>query len=280
MKEKNCTRIAAVLQSTAHRFIEHRCLSEARSLSYVTLLSLVPFLTVILVLFSKLPFYPLLIEKLLVGISLGFLPAKTTQITEYLHSLFTGGSSAGVVGTLISVVLAFSLVLAFSRVVNTIWDTKRSRHILLSFIKFIVMIVAGTILVIISFMLQNYLSIQKLIQWIFTFISSSRVVDLPAIGYGFTKTFSLVLNWVLLAFLYGFLPHTKMKPGLCFISGVCAGTLWWLIRLGLNVYVKLIPQMNLLYGSLAFIPIFLIWVYVSWIIVLFGVELNYTLHFS
>jgi membrane protein len=268
----------AVLQSTAKRFNEHRCLSEARSLSFVTLLSLVPFLTVILVIVSRLPFYPSLKEKLLFGISSSFLPEKSTQVTEYIHLIFTQGRSVGVIGTLFSVVLAFSLLLAFIRSVNAIWDTKRSGHLLLSFIKFLVIIVAGPVLVVITFMLQNYVSIQKLVQWIFKFISSSRAVGFPSIGFGFTKVFSLLVNWGMLAFLYGFIPHTKMKPGLCFISGVCAGTLWWLMRFGLNVYVKLIPQMNLLYGSLAFIPIFLIWVYVSWIIVLFGVELNYTLH--
>ena len=279
MKQKESNRVISALKSTAHRFIEHRCLVEARSLSYVTLLSFVPFFTVILVLFSRLSFYPHLKDKLLFGISSSLLPDKSSQITGYFDSILVGGRSVGVIGTILSIAIAFSLLLAFSRVVNSIWGTKRSDRLFFSFLKLLAVIVTVPALIITTFMLQNYVSIQRVVQWLLRVIANGRTPNFPSIRFGFTRIFSLVLNWGMLAFLYGFIPHTKVKPCPCVFSGISAGTLWWLMRLGLNLYIRYIPQMNLLYGSLAFFPVFLIWVYGSWIIILFGVELNYTFHF-
>jgi membrane protein len=270
--------VFSVIQHSASRFVEHHCLKEARSLSYVTLLSLVPFLTVILFLLSSLPFYPSLKERLLFDISSLLLPRTGETVVGYLDSMLAGGKPVGVIGILFSVIVSYSLVLSFSRVVNTIWGTVRSDHILRSFLKFIALIILAPTFIIIAFMLQNYVFIQKALVWLFSLLGGGTVALLPTIRTGLTKGFSLVLNWGLLTFVYGLIPHGKVKPGLSLISGICTGTLWWFMRLGLNLYIEYIPQMNLLYGSLVFIPVFLIWIYSSWIIVLFGVELNYSLH--
>ena len=227
-------------------------------MSYVTLLSLVPFLTVIVVLFSRLPFYPLLKQKLLYDISSSLLPEKSSQIMGYIDSILVGGRSVGVIGILISIAVAFSLILAFVRVVNAVWETKRSNSFLLSLLKFVAVMVAVPVLVSSTFLLHNYVSIQRLMQWVFRFAADGSMTVFPSLRLGLTKLFSLFLTWGLLAFLYGFIPHSKVRLGSCLISGICAGTLWWLMRLGLNFYVTYIPQMNLLYGSLAFFPIFLI----------------------
>jgi membrane protein len=279
VKKKKTGRVSPVLKTAAGRFIQHGCFGEARSLSFVTLLSVVPFLTVILVLFSRLPFYSLLKERLLYTVSLNFLPEKSTAITEYLDSILIAGKSVGVIGMLFCIVIAFSLVFSFSRTVNTIWETKGSAHLLESFFKFLVIVIAVPSLILVTFMLQNYISIMGLVGQLLGFMLVGNGFDPPHVGHGFTTVFSLVLNWGLLSLVYGFIPHIKVKPKYCIFSGVCAGTLWWVMRLGLNLYIRYIPQMNLLYGSLVFIPIFLIWIYGSWSIVLFGVELNYSLHF-
>ncbi|MBN2322650.1 MAG: YihY/virulence factor BrkB family protein [Spirochaetes bacterium] len=270
--------ILTIMRQTAGRFIAHRCLREARSLSYVTLLSLVPFLTVILVLLSSLPFYSSIKERLLFDISSLLLPRTGETIAGYLDSILAGKKPVGVIGILFSVALSFSLILSLSRAVNTIWGTIGSDHILRSFLKFVALIILAPTLIIIAFLLHHYTFVQKALMWLFSLLGGERRALLPTIRTGFARGFSLVLNWGLLAFVYGLIPHGKVKPGPTIVSGVCSGTLWWLMRLGLNLYIVYIPQMNLLYGSLAFIPVFLVWIYGTWIIVLFGVELNYSLH--
>jgi membrane protein len=89
---------------------------------------------------------------------------------------------------------------------------------------------------------------------------------------------SLILNWLLFALMFGLIPHGRVRFSFALLTGVITGTCWFFLRGALDLYVKFFPQISVLYGSLAFVPIFLIWVYLSWLIVLFGVELNYTLH--
>jgi membrane protein len=81
----------------------------------------------------------------------------------------------------------------------------------------------------------------------------------------------------MLTLVLGLIPCDRVKFTYSLLTGVIIGTCWFFLRKALDLYSNLFPQMGVLYGSLAFVPIFLIWVYVSWLIVLFGVELNYTL---
>lgn len=275
--------IFSVIKKSAKRFIEDRGNLEARSLSYVTLLSIVPLFTVILIELSSLPFYALIKEKLLVGISEYFLPEKSKDIVLYLDTIMEGSGSVGFFGILFSVAMAFLLIITFIRVVNSIWKTKRSDTLLRNFLKFVIIILFVPFLIVITFYFQNYISIQEFILNILRLFSVNSVRFIKFISFvnfRVTKLFSLILNWILLTIVYSFIPHSKVKFFYSFLAGIVSGSIWYFIRLGLNVYVKVIPQMNILYGSLVFIPIFLIWIYVSWVIVLFGVELNYTLHFE
>jgi membrane protein len=218
-------------------------------------------------------------EKLLLSISSNFLPQKTQQVADYLEAIFSGGKSIGFIGTVFCGIMAFNLIMAFSKAVNSIWDTQRKYHALLSFLKFMAIIVIVPLLIILTFMLQNFVFIQKTLRFFSSILSISRGEVAGSLArFRFTKIFSLIVNWLLLTFLYSFIPHTKVRVGYAFLAGIFAGTIWYFIRLGLSLYLKVLPQMNVLYGSLAFLPIFLLWIYGSWIILLFGVELTYSIH--
>ena len=240
---------------------------------------MVPLLTVFLVILSGLPHYVVIKEKLILGISNNLLPEKTEQLTYYLETILSGRRSIGFIGIIFSVIIAFSLIMAFSRVVNSIWDTIRRDHVLRSFLKFLSIIVLVPLLIVLTFMLQNFVFIQKTLRFFSSLAANgSGEVAGSLARFRFARIFSLIVNWLLLTFLYSFIPHTKVKIGYAFLAGMFAGTIWHFVRHGLSLYFKILPQMNLLYGSLAFLPVFLLWIYVSWIILLFGVELTYSLH--
>ena len=128
----------------------------------------------------------------------------------------------------------------------------------LNFMKFMVIIVIVPVLIILTFMLQNFGFVQKSMRFFSSLVSNGSMgVAGTLTGIRFTKIISLIVNWLLLTFLYSFIPHTKVKIGHAFLAGIFAGTIWYFIRLGLSLYFKILPQMNVLYGSLAFLPIFL-----------------------
>jgi membrane protein len=263
--------VFAVLTKTVRRFISDRCGVQARALSYVSLLSLIPFLVVSFLVFSHFQFYPLLKERIFTLVSLYVLPEKTRSIVDYTEIVLKNARTIGFFGIIVALGMAFILIIELSRAINYIWKSDETGSLLYNFLKLFVIIVCAFILIIVTFLLQNYVSLQFLIKS-FSHISLTH--------FRIYWLISLVLHWILLSVIYSFIPHGKMNIFYSFVSGVVSGSLWYLVRWGLNMYMRIIPQINILYGSLAFIPIFLLWIYFTWVIVLFGFELNYTFHFE
>jgi len=262
-------------KTTLKRFIQKRCDVEARSLSYLSLFTIIPLFSVVLIQLSRFSFYPILKDRLITGISNYFLPDKASVIVKYIDSIMENTGSIGLIGIIFTIAMAFSLITALSKTVNNIWGKKRSHALIHNFIKFLTIILCAPILIVLTFYLQNHVLLNKYIVSIYKFFpfTLNGKLFLPAI-------FSLILNWILLTAIYFFIPYDKVKFVYSLLAGIVSGSIWYLTRLGLNIYLKIIPQMNLLYGSFTFIPIFLIWLYFTWIIVLFGVELNYSFHFE
>ena len=260
-----------IFKKTATRFIQDRCGVEARSLSYVSLLSLIPFMVVIILVLKNFRFYPLLQAKMFSVISYYILPEKANNIVAYVETILENTRSIGWVGIILTIGMAFILIIELSKTINHIWKIRETYSFVYNFLKFLFIILCAFVLIITTFYLQNYVSMQKL-------ISAFPLISLA--NYKISWLVSLILHWILLSVIYSFIPHGKMKVLYSFIAGVVSGSLWYLVRWGLNMYVKIIPQINVLYGSLVFVPIFLLWLYFSWVIVLFGLELNYTFHFD
>jgi membrane protein len=92
-----------------------------------------------------------------------------------------------------------------------------------------------------------------------------------------SRLLAMLASWVLLFLLYSLMPNTKVYKRPALIGSLIAAILWESGKIGFQAYVMRALPYSALYGSLGLIPVFLFWVYVSWLIVLFGLELTYTL---
>jgi membrane protein len=252
------------LKKTGKRFVADRCGSEARSLSYISLVSLIPMVLTVTFALKAFVFFPPLQERFIQYLSAYFLPEKTQIITVYLESILEQSRSIGFFGTAAMVLSSFFLVLVLSKSVNAIWRQDVHAPFLKTVVKFFVIIVSVPVIVMVTAFLNYAVLIRP------DFMHSVRL----------TMAMSLLLHWLLFALLLGLMPNEPVKFLSTLIVGVITGTVGFLLRAALDLYVRLFPQMNVLYGSLAFIPIFLLWVYLLWLLVLFGVELNYTFHYD
>ena len=259
------------MRNAAHRFINDRCNTEARSLSFLTILALVPLSVIILFQLKNLFFYPMLQESFMSILSSHFLPERASEISVYFDSLLEKTRSFGVIGILASLLIVLGLLSSLSRTVNGIWRKDRRSHLLRYSIKLVVMLLSIPLLVIFtSLLLYSREVINAYLPAHLQFLQHIRQFQF----------ISLLLHWLLTALLLGLLPHERVRFSYTFICAMVSGSCWYLLRLGLNLYVRWFPQLPLLYGSLAFIPVFMLWVYLSWMVILFGVELNYTLHYD
>jgi membrane protein len=259
--------LAQIIVRTGRRFVADRCSAEARGLSFTLLLSIVPFSIVVAFLIKHFRFYNQLERLILDSVSRFLLPDDAVSVVSYIDTILKNSRSIGVLGIVFSVALSFLLLLTLSSIVNRIWKTRRQSSILRAFLKFLAILVGVVSFLFAIVLLQNVVRARAM-------FGGPGLAAPPAL----TSIISLILHWALMAILFGLIPHARVRFLYAGAAGILSGTLWFFLRLGLNLYVRYIPHIHLLYGSLAFLPIVLIWIYISWLIVLFGVELNYTFH--
>ncbi len=113
---------------------------------------------------------------------------------------------------------------------------------------------------------------------------SGQVVEwFVAIGAGSTTkwmlshVFSILASWVLLFLLYALMPNTQVSLRYAAIGSLVGSLLWEGAKFGFQIYVAKAVPYSAIYGSIGLIPLFLFWIYVTWLIVLFGLTLTYTL---
>ena len=268
--ESTKPKISLIFRESFRRFYRDRCDVEARSLSFITIMLIVPFFLVIVLSLRFFSFYDRL-EKLLIGvISNFFLPEKGQKILVYLDSFQHHTNTLNIFNILLVLLVSFWLFYMITRNVNRIWKSRKKVHLVIYIIKYIFFILITPLLLLISFYFQNSALINNYLNLTIKYFHYSKLT---------TVLYSISINWFLVFFLYYVIPHGKIKFKYTLISAFITALALWIMRNGYNFYFKKIPQINIVYGSLSFIPIFLIWIYISWLIVLYGLELNYSFHF-
>lgn len=250
---------------TIQGFGQHGILVQSAALTFYTLMSLVP------------------IAALVFAISKGF--GLETRLNDYLYTQFPQytvvidqviafanallqRTKGGLIASVGLVVLFWSVLKVFSNIesaFNNIWEVRRSRSFTRKFSDYTTVIVIAPILGILS----GSIGIQ-IQQHLLSFTSTPLIVNI-LLGVA-----SLMILWVLFAFVYHVMPNTKVKIRSALIAGIITGTLFQLFQWAYIYIQSQLTSYNAIYGSFAAVPLFLIWLQCSWQIVLFGAELSFS----
>lgn len=244
------------------RFIEDNYPRVAGSLSYITLLAIVPLLSVVFSIASTIPFFQhwiLTIQPLLFDT---FMPETNEVVWQYLVQFTENANELTKVGIgflfLSSLVLFASVEEAF----NDICRIEKKRHWAQRFIVYMLVIVVGPILIVSSL-------------WMTMTLTSFLWVDENALfhvlGDPISKYLPVLLELFAFTCLYKFVPNRIIQLTKALYGAIFAVLLFQLGKLGFSIYVANFGSYDLIYGALATIPVFLLWIYVSWTIVLVGV---------
>ena len=174
--------------------------------------------------------------------------------------------SIGVFGLLLFVYAAVALADSTEYLFNRIYDAPTQRPVHLRVAIHWSIITLGSGLLAMSLYLSG-----RVIEWTGTVgaDSTTRLV--------LAHVLSLSASWVLLFLLYALMPNTHVSVRAAIIGSLVSAILWEAAKFGFQIYVvKAVPYSNI-YGSIGLIPLFLFWIYVTWLIVLFGLILTYTL---
>jgi len=242
---------------------------QAMSLTYSTLLSLVPFLAVM---FSVLkafgvqnalePFLARLLQPLGTGAA-----EITNRIINFVENIRVGILGAAGLAMLFYTVV--TLVAKIEDALNQIWRLPRSRSWSQRVTAYLSVVLVGPVMVFTALALTASAQSYWLIE---------RLVKIGFVSYLFTLATSVMpflLLWATFTFLYKLIPYTKVRLTSALIGGAAAGLLWQLVGVGFAAFVANSAQYEAIYSSFAIIIVFLIWLYVGWLIFLVGAEIAY-----
>ena len=171
-------------------------------------------------------------------------------------------ASIGVFGLLLFIYAAIALADSVEYLFNRIYDAPRGRPIHLRLAIHWSIITLGSGLLALSLYMSG-----QVVDW---FASSNMKLFM-------SHALSIAAAFVLLFLLYALMPNTHVSVRAAGIGAIVGALLWEAAKFGFKIYVVTAVPYSALYGSLGLIPLFLFWIYVTWLIVLFGLILTYTL---
>jgi membrane protein len=257
-----------ILFIAARGFYEDKIQLRASALSFYTMLSIVPILALVF------------------GIAQGFglqeylktiLVEKFQEHEDMLKMLlgfvekYLGRINQGYITGIGLVILFWSVMKVLGNIedsFNGIWRIKKSRMFTRKFTDYISLVVIAPVLLIIasSFNLSRLTSISDSIPFL-RYLDSFLKLMVTAL--------SLTLIWFVFTLIYIVIPNTKVKFVPALIAGIIAGTMFQLLQWGYVNFQSLLSSYGAIYGTFAALPLFMMWLELSWLIVLLGAEISY-----
>ena len=247
------------------RFYEERGLQTAGSLTYTTLLSLVPLFTVALAVSTAFPVFDAATTALQEFVLENFLPDARgiDTIAEQITAFTQNAGRLTAIGLGFFFVTAVMLMMTIDVSLNRLFRIQRSRPLLQQVLMYWAILTLGPVLIGGSLSMTSF-AVGASLGWLkLGFVADLVLGVLP-----------FVFTCAALTLLYGIVPYRAVKPRDALIGGVVAGIAFEIVKRGFAIYLARFPTYTLIYGAFATIPIFLVWLYVSWVVVLAGATLT------
>jgi membrane protein len=243
------------------RLQEDRCTQMAASLTFTTLLSVVPLITIALTLFSAFPVFSEYSTPLKEFILMNMVPETGGRIiTGYMEQFAESASQLTAVGLVFLAVTAMLLMLTIDNAFNMIWRVSRPRSLLQRVLVYWAVITLAPLLV------GGSLSLTS---WLVGF-SAEYAQRIPSLSMDAIKLVPLMLTTAAFTFIYRVVPNRFVPMRHAIIGGLIGAVAFESMNRAFAFYISHFPTYKLVYGAFASVPIFLMWVYFSWLTVLFG----------
>ena len=250
-----------LLRFAARRLDEERLPQVAGSLTFTTVLGLVPLLTIALAIFTAFPLFNTFRVALETYFSTNLMPKMIANtVLEYLNQFASKSMRLSAVGAVALIFTAVAMMSTIDRVFNRIWRISTPRPLLQRTVIYWAVVTLGPLLIGVSLSTSAYL-----------FSATSNAVMLSrVISAVFYSIVSLLLTTGAFTLLYVAVPNRSIHWKDAAAGGLLAGLLFEVAKRLFGLYVIKFPTLTMVYGSVAAIPIFLLWIYMFWMITLVG----------
>jgi membrane protein len=244
------------------RFLADGCPRQAAGLSYVSLLAIVPLLAIGLAIFAGFPAFAPLRADVQDVILRNLLPDTELVVSDQLTAFVTNASQMTAPGLAGLGVTAILLMANITGALNAIWRVAEPRPFVMRMMVYWMILTLGPLLIGASLTISSYAF--AAVQWldvpgVTELRFDSRLVAIGLAVLGFAMIFLVV-------------PNRPIHLAHALAGGLVAAILLEILKAGFGLYLRNFPSYQAVYGAVAAVPIFLIWMYLSWAVILFGAE--------
>jgi membrane protein len=248
------------LVTLRHRFREDRLGVTASSLTFTTLIALVPLITVMLAVFTAFPMFATFQGALEKYFFQSLVPDTIAKpVMSALTQFASKASRLGTASLVVLVLTALALMLTIDRTLNGIWRVRKPRPIAQRVLVYWAAATLGPLVLGVSLTLTA---------WVF---STGKMIfgTLPGVAFAL-NTIEFLLLALGMAALFHYVPNTHVRRRHAMAGGIFVAAGFEFAKRALGWWVSQVPTYSVVYGALASLPIFLSWLYLSWVIVLLG----------
>lgn len=243
-----------------NNFQKERIHVTAGYLSYVTLMSLVPLMVVMLSVMTAFPIFSEIRELIENFIYQNFVPASGDVVQEHITGFVSNASKMSAIAITALFIFAMLLISAIDQCLNKLWRVNEKRRIITSFSMYWMVLSLGPVLVGSSLVMTSYiLSLVSIGDYNLLGLSNIAVQALP-----------LVASIAAFFILYMVVPNKVVPAKFALAGATLAAVLFEIAKKSFAIYVTQLPSYEAIYGALSSIPILFLWVYLSWLVVLVG----------
>jgi membrane protein len=259
--QKDWQDIQTLAHLIARRFTDDRCLQIAANLTFTTLLSLVPLITIALTMFSAFPVFDDFSKNTTDFLQSNVMPAGASAVIyKYLQQFTESATKLTAMGIVFLVLTAMSMILTIDHAFNLIWRVSRPRPLFKKLVVYWAVLTLAPLLIGASLSLTSWL----------IGLSMGYVKQIPLVGVDVLKILPTLFTTLAFTLLFQLVPNRYVPFMHALIGAVVAAIMFESMNLVFSSYIKHFPTYTLVYGAFAAVPIFLMWIYLSWITILLG----------
>ncbi|MCW8915688.1 MAG: YihY family inner membrane protein [Magnetovibrio sp.] len=251
------------------RFGRDQGMRIAAALSYTSLLALVPLGAIAFAILKAFPVFDDIQDQLKSLLFKNFMPDSVEDAQQYFDQFVGQTEGLTAIGIVALAVTAIMLLATIESALNTIFQVKAKRPFLPRMLMFWAVITLGPLLMGGSLSLGTYL--YAITEW-------AGADTIPGLGGFMTRLLPAVLAIFAFSVFYAIVPYRPVRLMHALVGGITAGILFGILRKIFALYMTAFPAYQTIYGAMAMVPIFLIWMYLSWAVVLIGAEIAASLN--
>lgn len=257
------------LRFLTKRFLEDNCQQKAASLTYTTMLSIVPIVTVLLMILSSVPALASVRAQIYEVIYSNLLPQSSLQVSQYINSFAEKSTNLTAIGAIFLFVTAIMTLTTIERAFNQIWRVEDRSGGIKSMLRYWAIVTLGPLVLGTAFIVSSA-------------VQSLSFLNRQIGGYGIDWSFwvqvvSIAITVAGFIAMYWFIPKARVPVKNAAIAGIFVAVMFELLKYSFGTVMSNFTSYEAIYGAFAAIPILLLWIYLAWNLILLGVEISYTL---